>query len=81
MRRFFFGRQSETLDALRRLGCGLDGVYRRWLQVEGPSGVGKSSLVKAGLIPAIKRGWLEEGRHLVICSVCSRHVWVVDTAL
>ncbi len=63
---FFFGRQSETLDALRRLGFGLDGVYRRWLQVEGPSGVGKSSLVKAGLIPAIKRGWLEEG---------GRHIW------
>jgi formylglycine-generating enzyme required for sulfatase activity len=68
---FFFGRQSETLDALRRLGFGLDGVYRRWLQVEGTSGVGKSSLVKAGLIPAIKRGWLEEGgwhicRHWIV---------------
>ena len=59
---FFFGRQSETLDALRRLGPGLDGVYRRWLQIEGPSGVGKSSLVRAGLVPAIKRGWIEEDR-------------------
>jgi len=32
---------------------GVDGVQRRWLQVEGPSGVGKSSLVRAGLIPAV----------------------------
>ena len=55
--RFFFGRQKETLDAVSRLGMGLDGVYRRWLQVEGTSGVGKSSLVRAGIIPAIKKGW------------------------
>ena len=54
---FFFGRQKETLDAVSCLGLGLDGVYRRWLQVEGVSGVGKSSLVRAGLIPTIKKGW------------------------
>ena len=54
---FFFGRQKETLDAVSCLGLGLDGVYRRWLHVEGTSGVGKSSLVKAGLIPTIKKGW------------------------
>lgn len=54
---FFFGRQKETLDAVSCLGLGLDGVYRRWLQVEGTSGVGKSSLVKAGIIPTIKKGW------------------------
>lgn len=34
-----------------------------WLQVEGASGAGKSSLVKAGLIPAIKRGWFSNGQH------------------
>ena len=55
--KFFFGRQKETLDAVSCMGLGLDGVYRRWLQVEGTSGVGKSSLVKAGLIPTIKKGW------------------------
>lgn len=55
---FFVGRQKETLDAVRYLGLGLDGVYRRWLQVEGTSGVGKSSLVKAGIIPTIKKGWV-----------------------
>lgn len=56
----FYGRQLETLEVMRLLGSGLDGVNRRWLQVEGPSGVGKSSLVRAGLIPAVRRGWLEE---------------------
>ena len=58
---FFLGRQSDTLALLERLGRGVDGVQRRWLQVEGPSGVGKSSLVRAGLIPAVRAGWLEEG--------------------
>ncbi|MEN8131340.1 MAG: SUMF1/EgtB/PvdO family nonheme iron enzyme [Pseudomonadota bacterium] len=58
--RYFFGRQVETLEMLRLLGYGLDGVFRRWLQVEGASGVGKSSLVRAGLIPVVKRGWLDE---------------------
>ncbi|MCU0735388.1 MAG: toll/interleukin-1 receptor domain-containing protein, partial [Methylotetracoccus sp.] len=56
---FFFGRQSETLEALARLGSTRDGTYRRWLQIEGPSGVGKSSLVQAGMIPAMRRGWIE----------------------
>ncbi len=58
---FFLGRQSDTLALLARLGRGVDGLQRRWLQVEGPSGVGKSSLVRAGLIPAIRAGWLEVG--------------------
>jgi hypothetical protein len=57
---FFLGRQADTLALLQRLGPGLDGVTRRWLQVEGPSGVGKSSLVRAGLVPAVRDGWLEE---------------------
>jgi hypothetical protein len=54
---FFVGRHKETLTAVSSLGLGLDGLYRRWLQVEGSSGVGKSSLVRGGLIPAIKKGW------------------------
>jgi eukaryotic-like serine/threonine-protein kinase len=60
--KFFFGRHAEVVELLRYLGPGLDGLYRRWLQVEGPSGVGKSSLVRAGLIPSVRQGWLEEQR-------------------
>ncbi|MCY2996020.1 MAG: TIR domain-containing protein [Planctomycetota bacterium] len=47
----FFGRQDETaalVDKLEQPGC-------RWLQVDGASGTGKSSLVKAGLLPAMAR--------------------------
>jgi len=54
---FFFGRQREVARALHHLGRGADGLYRRWLQIEGPSGIGKSSLVRAGILPAIKAGW------------------------
>ncbi|MCB1718563.1 MAG: TIR domain-containing protein, partial [Candidatus Competibacteraceae bacterium] len=57
--RFYFGRQQETAEALALFGSTQDGVYRRWLQIDGPSGVGKSSLAKAGLLPAIRRGWVE----------------------
>jgi WD40 repeat protein len=47
---FFFGREADTewlLEALR---------HSRFLAVVGPSGSGKSSLVRAGLIPALRRG-------------------------
>lgn len=58
--RFYFGRDRELREALERLGR-TEGTYRRWLAVEGPSGVGKSSFVKAGLVPAIRGGWMEGG--------------------
>jgi hypothetical protein len=57
---FFFGRQVETLRALQRFGPTPFGAYNRWLQGEGASGTGKSSLVRAGLLPTITRGWLGE---------------------
>jgi formylglycine-generating enzyme required for sulfatase activity len=56
--RFFLGRHSETLEALSHLGRGPQG-HVRWLQVEGPSGVGKSSLLRAGLVPSVQSGWIE----------------------
>lgn len=48
---FFFGRE----DVIQRL---LDSLRRepRFLAVLGPSGGGKSSVVKAGLVPALRRG-------------------------
>jgi WD40 repeat protein/class 3 adenylate cyclase len=48
----FFGREELTKSLLRRLGDA------RFLAVVGPSGSGKSSVVRAGLIPALRRGAL-----------------------
>ncbi len=72
--RLFFGRRADTLAALRSLGDGSDGDptqpratgsgHTLWLQVEGHSGSGKSSLVKAGLLPMLRQGgalWARTG--------------------
>jgi hypothetical protein len=58
----FFGRRRETREALAWLGAQIsdgtgDGRYR-WLQIEGNSGAGKSSLVNAGLLPLVEQGKL-----------------------
>ncbi|RPI82598.1 MAG: hypothetical protein EHM41_17975, partial [Chloroflexi bacterium] len=50
----FFGRQALTQRLVSRLEENTPG--ERFLAVVGPSGSGKSSLVKAGLIPALRRG-------------------------
>jgi WD40 repeat protein/serine/threonine protein kinase len=52
----FFGRQDLTNELIARLEE--DGEYSRFLAVVGPSGSGKSSVVKAGLIPALRKGAL-----------------------
>lgn len=52
--RDFFGREALTQKLIKRLD-GHNG-HARFLAVVGPSGSGKSSLVKAGLIPALWRG-------------------------
>jgi hypothetical protein len=51
----FFGRKEQTYELLRRL------EEHRFVAVLGLSGSGKSSLVRAGLIPALRRGYLTEG--------------------
>ena len=51
----FFGRESHVdrlLEILQRT---------RFLAVIGPSGSGKSSLVRAGMLPALAAGWLGTG--------------------
>lgn len=50
----FFGRQRQIRELLARLDD------RRFLAVVGLSGSGKSSLVRAGLIPALRRGGLSD---------------------
>ncbi len=49
----FYGRTKLTNKLLKRLAE--DVPYQRFLAVLGPSGSGKSSLVQAGLLPAILR--------------------------
>jgi hypothetical protein len=51
---FFFGRDADVQRLLERL------KEARFLAVLGPSGSGKSSLVRAGLVPALKKGALPE---------------------
>jgi WD40 repeat protein/tetratricopeptide (TPR) repeat protein len=50
----FFGREQHTDQLLKRL------ADHRFLAVTGLSGCGKSSLVRAGLIPALNRGFVAE---------------------
>ncbi len=62
----FVGREAELLEALYELGQTATG-YRRWLQIEGASGAGKSSFARAGLLPAVRRGELK----------CSSPHWLI----
>ena len=71
---FFFGREALTewlIDELRSApGCGPgSGRENRFLAIVGASGSGKSSLARAGLIPALKRGEFEGSQEwpIVIC--------------
>ncbi|HKR00796.1 MAG TPA: TIR domain-containing protein, partial [Pyrinomonadaceae bacterium] len=51
---FFFGRDADVQRLIEKLKT------THFLAVAGPSGSGKSSLVRAGLIPALKKGVLPE---------------------
>jgi hypothetical protein len=55
--RWFFGRNREIAECLQALR------ERRLLAVIGASGSGKSSLVRAGLIPAVRTGQLDGNYH------------------
>ncbi|MBI5566604.1 MAG: protein kinase, partial [Chloroflexi bacterium] len=63
----FFGREALTQQLLARLGEG--GDLARFLAIVGPSGSGKSSVVKAGLIPALRRGALPHSENWFIVEV------------
>ncbi len=52
----FFGREALTGHLLARMAEKSE--FERFLAVVGPSGGGKSSVVRAGLIPALRRGAL-----------------------
>jgi TIR domain len=57
--RLFFGRERLTQELVFKLRPSPAGEENRFLAVLGASGSGKSSLAKAGLIPALKRGELD----------------------
>jgi WD40 repeat protein len=59
----FFGRGAQTGELLERLHT------RRFVSVVGRSGCGKSSLIRAGLIPKLRAGLL----------VADRDSWVIGT--
>jgi hypothetical protein len=60
----FFGREKPTDQLLARLAS------NRFLAVIGPSGCGKSSLVRAGMIPAIRAGFIAAvGSRWRICEI------------
>ncbi len=67
----FFGRETLVQDLLGRLAEEND--LSRFLVVVGPSGSGKSSAVKAGLIPSLRQRWPARLRALVHRRV---HPWL-----
>ena len=60
----FFGRDRIVAEVISRLdaSAGLVGII-------GPSGSGKSSIVKAGLIPALRKGAIEGSEHWSIAQM------------
>jgi len=60
---YFFGRQEQIVELLERLH------RHQFVAVVGSSGSGKSSLIKAGLVPRLKAGHLVEDRHHWITQV------------
>ena len=63
----FFGRQTILAEILARLSDQTEGS--RFLAVVGPSGSGKSSLVRAGVMPALRRGALPGSEHWFIADM------------
>ena len=57
----FFGRDAEIDELLERLHPVVAAQANRMITVVGPSGVGKSSLVQAGMVPQLRKrrgGWI-----------------------
>lgn len=63
----FFGREKVTAKLIKRLSESSD--YSRFLAIVGPSGSGKSSVAKAGLIPALWRGSIPKSERWFIAEM------------
>jgi hypothetical protein len=70
--RFFFGRAHESAVVAANLRS------RRLTLLYGPSGVGKSSLLQAGLLPSLRRGAETSARSRF--AVCALHSWLDEPA-
>jgi len=77
----FFGRESLVERLLKRMEN--RDITGRFLAVVGPSGSGKSSVVKAGLIPALRKNALPgSGNWLVLAMTPGKHpLEELETAL
>ena len=60
---YFFGRQGQIIELLERL------YHHHFVAVVGSSGSGKSSLIRAGLVPRLKGGFLVQDRNQWITAV------------
>jgi ABC-type sugar transport system substrate-binding protein/DNA-binding CsgD family transcriptional regulator len=63
----FFGREALVRRLIERLNE--QSQFARFLAVIGPSGSGKSSVVNAGLIPALRRGALHGSENWLIVEI------------
>ena len=63
----FFGREALTTRLLNRLRDDVELAH--FLAVVGPSGSGKSSVVRAGLVPALRRGLLPDSQNWVLVEI------------
>src|SRR5262249_58134871 len=61
----FFGRTTLVEEMVKSLQHSLNGGQARLLAVVGPSGSGKSSVVRAGLLPQLRGGALPGSAHWV----------------
>lgn len=60
----FFGRDGLTADLVQRIGDG-----RRLLALVGASGSGKSSVLKAGLIPELRKGGVDGSERWLVAQM------------
>lgn len=63
----FFGRDRLVDEFIQQLSG--EGVVARCLAVVGPSGSGKSSVVRAGLVPALRAGRLADADHWFVTTM------------
>ena len=60
----FFGRERLVADVLRRIGDG-----NSFVALVGPSGSGKSSILRAGMVPALRKGAADGTERWLVASM------------